>query len=667
MAKYMVLFQIGPVQEFIRAARKTQDYWASSFLLSYLNCQAINAFGKNNVVFPQVTSSSFFDNALKNASFWKRVSGSAAYIPSVPNRFFGIIEGDNLVTQLQNARNAVYESWKKNLAEEVLKTVNNKCNSVIAVNFWNDQINHRALEILYVWREWAEGEDYGAAYRATEALMGARKASRIFPPLAPQTGYACSLCGLRVALGSSQVKTREELRNWWQANIRKKFTYRFREGEYLCAVCTVKRLYPEVVFSRAADVPSTSTMATITWQRELQGLLTHPSLPLENQQNLQKCLNQFREEAKMAAKQLSEPETASLPPYFAHLRIKADQLLEVEGDWLIPSWYQHRERREKTKAALKSLKRLKETVTGLVAKVNEAAPSAPIRVNEPPLYLALITADGDNMGAYLASCTQAEHQEISQRLQTFATVAVPEVIERDRPGFILYWGGDEGLALVSLADLLPALQALHGKWQEVVLNGQPMPTLSAGAVIFHHQYPLRQAMREVFQTLEYAKSLKSYDREKDAWAVKILKRSGAPLLTRAHWHYDHEGTIFRPLELLTNFIDAYHGEKLSPRWLAALQAEERALGDPPASWHPSAQKDWWETAKNLFDHEVKRLLHRQASEDWKRSGGLDQLVSQVQALNQVISGIPPQRNLSRYQDLKGMFHLSHYIAKGGGR
>ena len=42
----MVLFQTGPVQEFIQA-RKTQDFWSGSFLL--LNAKAIHAFGDSDV------------------------------------------------------------------------------------------------------------------------------------------------------------------------------------------------------------------------------------------------------------------------------------------------------------------------------------------------------------------------------------------------------------------------------------------------------------------------------------------------------------------------------------------------------------------------------------------------------------------------------------------
>ncbi len=664
MTNYMVLFQIGPVQEFIRAARKTQDYWAGSFLLSHLNCIAMQTLGKQNIVFPDLQDSEFYENALKDETFWKGVTDPADYIPSVPNRFFGIVDNDPQ-GKLQAAKDAVLKKWQE-IAAAVHGHLKTKIIGLtIDSSLWDGQITNRALEILYVWRQWPEGEDYGAAYQATEALMGARKASRLFPALDPQVGYACSLCGLRVALGSNQVKSREVLRTWWQEKIQNALTYRIRKGEYLCAVCLVKRLYPEVVFSREKDVPSTATMATISWQNKLQGLLRHPGLEQTAHSRLIKAMQDFRIEVQKAAKKLGEPEEAALPPYFDYLKIPADQQLKIEGDWLLEDSYNRKERREKVQKALASLKSLKETISELVKKVNAAAPLTPIQIGSPAKYLALITADGDSMGAFLADCDEAKHQTISQRLQTFATKAMPQVLERERPGFILYWGGDEGLAMVSLADLLPALMALRKQWEEVVRQAEPqipnMPTLSAGAVIFHHQYPLRQAIAEVFQTLEQAKELRTYKREKDAWAVQILKRSGAPLLTRAHWHYEYPA--INPLEVLKEFINVYQDEKLSPRWLALLQAEERVLGDRPEDWDLSKKKSWWDSAKTLFDHEVTRLLHRQAAKQWDPAP----LVKKVQDLNAAISGLSPHHNFRRYQDLKGMLHLSHYIAKGGGR
>lgn len=659
MAKYMVLFQIGPVQEFIRAARKTQDYWAGSFLLSYLNCVAMQAFNSQEVIFPDLATSDFFHNAVKDPDFWKGVTDPSTYIPSVPNRFFGITEKDP-PEKLRAAHQALLHKWRE-IAGNIFEFLNKLQGITIDKRIWDEQISHRALEILYVWREWMAGEDYGTAYQRTEALMGARKASRIFSPLPPQRGYACSLCGLRVALGGSQERSREELRKWWGHHLKGVLGFRVREGEYLCAVCLVKRLYPEVVFHRRGDIPSTSTMATASWQNRLQGLIRHPALESREVQELTRKMQAFQKEVHLAARALKEPEEASLPPYFDHLGVPDEQLLRLEGDWLLEETYRQRERRDKSVRALESLKVLQKFVAELEHQVKAVAPHPSLQVGTPAKYLALITADGDDMGAFLASCDQRKHREISHRLQIFATRVVPQILEKERPGFILYWGGDEGLALVSLADLLPALRGLREQWERVVRQeSTDMPTLSAGGVIFHHQYPLRQAIIEVFQTLEEAKRLCTPTQRKNAWAVKILKRSGAPLMTRAHWHYEDR---FSPLEVLEDFLQAYQAGSLSPRWLTALTAEKPALGDPLHSWDREVQERFWQRSKDLFDHEAARLMHRQAAPGWNPS----RLIEKIRRLNEALSSRPPHRNFSRFEHLSGLLQLSHYLAKGGGR
>mgnify|MGYP001054567604 CR=1 FL=1 len=39
----LLIFSIGPVQDFIAAARRTQDLWMGSFLLAYLASRALKA------------------------------------------------------------------------------------------------------------------------------------------------------------------------------------------------------------------------------------------------------------------------------------------------------------------------------------------------------------------------------------------------------------------------------------------------------------------------------------------------------------------------------------------------------------------------------------------------------------------------------------------------
>ncbi|MGI6709155.1 MAG: type III-B CRISPR-associated protein Cas10/Cmr2 [Dethiobacteria bacterium] len=49
-------FSIGPVQGFIARARKTRDFWAGSFLLSYLAGQAMAVILENEGQFNSTRS-----------------------------------------------------------------------------------------------------------------------------------------------------------------------------------------------------------------------------------------------------------------------------------------------------------------------------------------------------------------------------------------------------------------------------------------------------------------------------------------------------------------------------------------------------------------------------------------------------------------------------------
>lgn len=115
----MLLFQLGPVQDFIAAARSTRDLWSGSYLLSWLMAHAIKAVtdqvGPDAVIFPSLRGNGIFD-ALHRESYYstKWASGSKGetettwerllkdkggenemadwlLTPTLPNRFFAIV------------------------------------------------------------------------------------------------------------------------------------------------------------------------------------------------------------------------------------------------------------------------------------------------------------------------------------------------------------------------------------------------------------------------------------------------------------------------------------------------------------------------------------------------------------------------------------------------
>lgn len=163
------------------------------------------------------------------------------------------------------------------------------------------------------------------------------------------------------------------------------------------------------------------------------------------------------------------------------------------------------------------------------------------------------------------------HLAISGALNDFSQTVVRHVVEEEHLGRVIYAGGDDVLAMLPVADLLPAMQRLRHTysgtapedenvdWGELrkrntlvckngfaYLKGRLMrmmgkhATASTGAVIAHHQAPLSAVLRELRAAEQRAKGYtrpgpdgKTVDR--DAFHITIIKRSGGALHLTEKW------------------------------------------------------------------------------------------------------------------------------------
>ncbi|TVQ89484.1 MAG: type III-B CRISPR-associated protein Cas10/Cmr2 [Chromatiaceae bacterium] len=215
-------------------------------------------------------------------------------------------------------------------------------------------------------------------------------------------------------------------------------------------------------------------------------------------------------------------------------------------------------------------------------------------------YYALLLFDGDRLGAWLsdqpphalrycdgfhpqvrqglleraranprlaayAEATRAlspgRHLAISGALNDFALTLAREVIESEFLGRVLYAGGDDVLAMLPVADLLPAMQRLRQAYRGddpehvagdrdglvlrdgfALLRGRLLrlmgtrATASAGAVIAHHQAPLGAVLRELRAAEQRAKADPATGGGgRNAFSLTLIKRSGGSLRFTAHW------------------------------------------------------------------------------------------------------------------------------------
>ncbi|NLK84165.1 MAG: type III-B CRISPR-associated protein Cas10/Cmr2 [Lentisphaerae bacterium] len=122
-----LLFQLGPVQNFIAQAKTTRDLWAGSYILSYLNAQAIHAvannerYGPDHIIFPQIKNNPIIDKLFwgvygddlefsdKDLNNWKR---KQLLIPSLPNRFMALVDHDDKEI-VDEIKDKVLGAWKE--------------------------------------------------------------------------------------------------------------------------------------------------------------------------------------------------------------------------------------------------------------------------------------------------------------------------------------------------------------------------------------------------------------------------------------------------------------------------------------------------------------------------------------------------------------------------
>jgi len=93
----LLIFSLSPVQSFISQARKTQDLWIGSLMLSWLTWNAmfplIRDFGPDTIVYPSLIRQPFVDYWLFNRIKYedKKIDASIA---SMPNTFVAIVRKD---------------------------------------------------------------------------------------------------------------------------------------------------------------------------------------------------------------------------------------------------------------------------------------------------------------------------------------------------------------------------------------------------------------------------------------------------------------------------------------------------------------------------------------------------------------------------------------------
>ncbi len=421
---------------------------------------------------------------------------------------------------------------------------------------------------------------YPAIYELAERVLAAAKSVRAFGQTT-ERGYRCSLTGETEWLTTDKAQLTippGSRKNTLWAKVAEKKPAWAKKGEHLGALPAIKRLWPTLFAEEVSDatggkigrfVVSTHTMA-----------LAH---------QLDKWLEKGGLTGKGFSSEEARRERVALPQRLV-LRHRDNPALADAGK-LLAMMEMAQESDDEAEAA-----ELRGNVKETLKKALDEKDRAGFRLET---YYGLLLMDGDRMGKILSgddehtpsyresfhpqvrdgfdqraagnprlkrygdmkrAISPGRHMAISGALNDFALHVVPHIVQKEYLGRLIYAGGDDVLAMLPVADLLPAAARLRDGWSGVEkygqrntndsfqkqllldngygwLDGQLMRLMgarasaSAGLVVAHHQTPLARVLREARAAEKAAKE----EGGRDAFHLRIIKRSGGALRVTLKW------------------------------------------------------------------------------------------------------------------------------------
>lgn len=532
---------VGPVQEFISAARRTRDLWFGSFLLSEISkavAAKLAATSGASLVFPaplgpkDLTAGSDF-----NAS----------------NILLAELEEGVGAEELWPALKEAADGRWKELAAGAVKGL---AGHWVVERRWKAQLEG-VVEFYAAWLP-VEGS-YQETRGRLMGLMAARKACRDFGAWAGEFGVPkSSLDGARETVLAEMNGNAAEQR----ARAMK-----LRAGEQLDAVGLTKRLGGE-----QRQYPSVSRIAADPWLRGLSA---------EDRDRL------AAECARLSGAGLTK---LNGEKYLQYAEFPYEGAAVYEG--------------RMEEAVEGAPDEAAETLAGLRAELERLNR----KYGEAEPYLAILAADGDRMGGAISQIeTPEKHREFSRALSEFAAEA-GQIVAKHR-GTLVYSGGDDVLALAPVDRAADCARALRDRFAKAMKDWPGQPTLSVGIAIGHMMEPLEDL-------LNYARAAEKVAKQepKDALAVALHTRAGAPVVFRGQWKKD-------PDQQLTKYAGQWVRDAIPDKAAYELERVARFYQESKGAWRVEAMKA-----------EARRILGRKAAND---EAALADLLQEVEAVETV--------------------------------
>ncbi|MBB4302846.1 CRISPR-associated protein Cmr2 [Rhodobium orientis] len=549
MTTRLMHFTLGPVQGFIADARRLRDYWAGSFILSLLSGHAMVA-AKNagaRILFPLVEGDPLFQAILDNDS------QANVYVGSLPNRFKADVSEcrDDIP---ETCKRAIEAAWS-----DICQTIWDRYVASAAGEFHGKQ-PHETNRTKRIWKRqterfweiaWVVGEDDGE----NGTWLDMRKNWRRVDPNRAEHEDLCRVMGIWQELSGvtrftdgSQASQRE----FWNAvrNTARVSALDLPDGEYLCALALIKRLFP-VHLQRTGgkdhpqwggpgfpgaipwrpgagtlDIrhwPSTSYIAAVPWLKRAKTPLIDDQKKSRLFLAAKKALQENEDLEPDHRKFMGETATTlfGLPP---------DQLFKLDGHLLhdvgIVAFVKERFADDKSNEAEKARSALLEALNETAKAIGGGAKGL-----YPSGFFAILRMDGDRIGELLE-----HHQDtIKTGLATF-TASVRDYFHPDSEqgnpslGALVYAGGDDVLAVLPVDTAITAARDIRDLYRKAFVTACKKDevkaaefTLSAAIVYSHFKSPLTAALRLSAELLDETAKAKN---GRNSIALCIAKPGG---------------------------------------------------------------------------------------------------------------------------------------------
>jgi CRISPR-associated protein Cmr2 len=171
--RYLTLFTIGPVQGFIAQARKLQDLYSGSYLLSYLSKMTMQKAKEMGalILFPNTEQFTLTQQE------------------SAPNRFLMKLDKDTpaQLSEFCSSLEAYLRQVWRDIAKEILKNTKLKCSHDVQVQI--DSL----LQVYYASENYLAGEKFNVCYQNVMQRIGSAKILRGFQQMDEPAGRKCNL------------------------------------------------------------------------------------------------------------------------------------------------------------------------------------------------------------------------------------------------------------------------------------------------------------------------------------------------------------------------------------------------------------------------------------------------------------------------------------------